>query len=123
MNMSDPTCEGNTAGAENPREMSYEEFETKSMKEYEDEGHMLRADIKAVAARVKRYIELSKSTSIRNNIERGEMIANATLSYRHMEDAAMKIGKAMQAIQGGVSILDKIQAENEAAAASAQDTD
>lgn len=36
-----------------------------------------------------------------------EMLANITLAYRHLEDARMRVGKIMQAIQGGVSILDK----------------
>ena len=39
--------------------------------------------------------------------QHGEMIANIMLSYRHMEDARMRIGKVMQQIQGGVSIFDK----------------
>lgn len=37
----------------------------------------------------------------------GEALANLTLVYRHLEDARMRLGKAMQAMQGGVSILDK----------------
>lgn len=80
---------------------------------YEYHGHDLRAKIKAVAAEVKGFIQLSKDQtptsddSIRQN--HSEMIANATLSYRHLEDAAMRVGKAMQAFQGGVSILDKMQ--------------
>ena len=37
----------------------------------------------------------------------GEMIANAMLAYRHLEDARMRVGKIMQQLQGGVSIFDK----------------
>lgn len=33
----------------------------------------------------------------------GEMRANITLAYRHMEDARMRLGKAVQAYDGGVS--------------------
>lgn len=33
--------------------------------------------------------------------------ANLTLAFRHLEDARMRLGKAMQAYQGGISILDK----------------
>jgi hypothetical protein len=79
---------------------------------YEEQGDMLRAEIKSVAAKVKTFIQTSSETtptsddSARRN--GSEMIANATLSYRHLEDAAMRIGKSMQAYQGGVSILDKI---------------
>lgn len=36
-----------------------------------------------------------------------EMKANIMLSYRHLEDARMRLGKVMQQIQGGVSKFDK----------------
>ena len=36
---------------------------------------------------------------------KGEMIANITLAYRHLEDAAMRFGKAVQAAAGGESPL------------------
>lgn len=39
--------------------------------------------------------------------DRSEMIANVVLAYRHMEDAAMRLGKAIQAFDGGTSIYDK----------------
>ena len=39
--------------------------------------------------------------------QQGNMRANITLAFRHLEDARMRIGKVMQALQGGVSILDK----------------
>ena len=35
------------------------------------------------------------------------MAANITLAFRHLEDARMRIGKAMQANQGGISIFDR----------------
>ena len=35
------------------------------------------------------------------------MKANLTLSFRHLEDARMRIGKVLQAHQGGISILDR----------------
>jgi len=36
-----------------------------------------------------------------------EMHANITLAYRHLEDAAMRLGKAIQAFDGGKSVYDK----------------
>jgi hypothetical protein len=36
-----------------------------------------------------------------------EVIANITLAYRHLEDASMRLGKALQAIDGGVSVYDR----------------
>jgi len=37
----------------------------------------------------------------------GEMKANLMLCYRHLEDAAMRLGKVMQAKDGGKSVYDK----------------
>lgn len=37
----------------------------------------------------------------------GEIIANIMLAYRHLEDASMRLGKAIQAYDGGVSVYDK----------------
>jgi hypothetical protein len=37
----------------------------------------------------------------------GEAIANIVLAYRHLEDASMRLGKAIQALDGGVSVYDK----------------
>ena len=39
--------------------------------------------------------------------DRGEMQANIMLTYRHLEDARMRLGKVIQAQEGGVSIFDK----------------
>jgi hypothetical protein len=38
-----------------------------------------------------------------------EVYANAMLAYRHLEDAGMRLGKAIQALNGGVSVYDKTQ--------------
>jgi len=35
-----------------------------------------------------------------------EMAANVDLAYRHLEDARMRIGKVLQARDGGVSVYD-----------------
>lgn len=35
------------------------------------------------------------------------MKANLTLAHRHLEDAAMRLGKAIQAKDGGISIYGK----------------
>lgn len=63
-----------------------------------------RVQIKQVGQFVKELIEQAK---LHDEIkEKGEMIANVTLAYRHMEDAAMRLGKAIQAYEGGESIYD-----------------
>ena len=39
--------------------------------------------------------------------QHSEMKANIMLTYRHLEDARMRVGKILQAADDGVSILDK----------------
>ncbi len=36
-----------------------------------------------------------------------EVIANVTLAFRHLEDARMRLGKAIQYCGDGISIFDK----------------
>lgn len=36
-----------------------------------------------------------------------EMKANIMLAYRHLEDARMRLGKVIQAYDGGTSVYDK----------------
>jgi len=59
----------------------------------------LRGDIEAIKKRVQ-VLRTSADTP-------GEAGANATLAYRHLEDARMRIGKVIQALDGGVSCYDK----------------
>lgn len=37
----------------------------------------------------------------------GEIIANAMLAYRHLEDASQRMGKVIQAADGGTSVYDR----------------
>lgn len=46
-------------------------------------------------------------TPLRHREETGEMIANATLAIRHLEDARMRLGKVIQWHDGGTSCYDK----------------
>ena len=46
----------------------------------------------------------SLSDGIRDD---SEMIANLMLAYRHLEDATMRIGKAVQAFDGGKSVYPR----------------
>lgn len=73
------------------------------------ECNVARAEIKEVAARVDGMRQacindpaIKSSTSY--NIE---VVANITLAYRHLEDASMRLGKALQALDGGMSVYDK----------------
>ena len=38
---------------------------------------------------------------------RTNQLANLTLAFRHLEDARMRLGKVMQACQGGISKYDR----------------
>lgn len=43
----------------------------------------------------------------------GEMKANITLAFRHLEDARMRLGKVLQAYDGGRSIYDRVSVAEE----------
>ena len=58
-----------------------------------------RIQIKATAAMV--------LTMRDGMIAPGEAIANIMLAYRHLEDASMRLGRVLQALDGGVSVYDK----------------
>ncbi len=65
-----------------------------------------RAELKEIAKQVKEVKEI-KSKSETNGVEdEGEIMANLTLTYRHLEDASMRVGKTIQARAGGKSIYD-----------------
>lgn len=58
-----------------------------------------RARIKVIAAAV---LALKAETGMN-----GEAAANVMLTYRHLEDASMRLGKVIQALDGGTSVYDK----------------
>lgn len=69
----------------------------------------LRYEILEIATAVKSLMKLSDFELIKEAYEgqHGEMKANIMLTYRHLEDARMRVGKILQAANDGVSILDK----------------
>lgn len=69
-----------------------------------------RGELKALANGVLtlRYHPYFSPQSESNGVsDNGEMIANIMLAYRHLEDATMRLGKAIQAYDGGQSVYDK----------------
>jgi hypothetical protein len=58
---------------------------------------------------LKPFAERVNALRQQRTIANGEAIANITLAYRHLEDASMRLGKAIQALDGGVSVYDKSQ--------------
>ena len=68
----------------------------------------LRNEIQRTARSVKVLLEHSDMKAENEYPgQRGEMKANVMLTYRHLEDARMRVGKILQAAGDGVSILDK----------------
>ncbi len=71
----------------------------------------LRTSIKIVANDIllvkKSVMDPANDFSNGGVADKGEIIANLTLAFRHLEDAQMRLGKAIQAYDGGVSVYDK----------------
>ena len=57
----------------------------------------LREEIKVLNKKLWEFAELCKKTELLEGVFKGEAIANAMLSYRHGEDARMRLGKVLQA--------------------------
>lgn len=66
----------------------------------------LRREIKAIAEKL---WDLRNGATAPDAVVATETIANATLAYRHLEDASMRLGKCIQALNGGVSVYDITQ--------------
>lgn len=74
------------------------------------DANRLRGVIKSVGNDVltfKTCVMVTQKANPESPIDFGEAIANVVLAYRHLEDARMRIGKAIQALDGGVSIYDR----------------
>jgi hypothetical protein len=71
----------------------------------------LRREIKAIADRL--YALFGHRVW---PVEEREVATNSELAYRHLEDASMRLGKVIQALNGGVSVYDKTQVPESAPA-------
>lgn len=63
--------------------------------------------IKEIAKSIKHLKDDRGKSETDGTEDRGEVMANLTLVYRHLEDASMRLGKTLQAHDGGVSVYDK----------------
>jgi len=63
----------------------------------------LRRELKPIAERVRALVWANVP---------GEACANLMLAFRHLEDASMRLGKAIQVLDGGTSVYDKTQVPN-----------
>ena len=68
----------------------------------------LRAEILAIEKRVR---EIREHSALRGEQafrwQHDEVVANAMLAVRHLEDARMRLGKVIQYARDGVSVFDK----------------
>jgi hypothetical protein len=64
-----------------------------------------RDDLRTTGVQVKDLVDHVPFQRI--GMDSGEVKANLILAYRHIEDARMRLGKAIQALEGGESIFDK----------------
>ena len=75
----------------------------------------LRGNVRDIGKEVKALMDHSDFKGEQAfNGQHGEMKANLMLSFRHLEDARMRLGKVMQQIQGGVSIFDRDKSQTSA---------
>lgn len=71
------------------------------------QANAVRAALKAQANAVVAMRGLIGSAEGRRAALDSEVIANTMIAYRHLEDASMRLGKVLQALDGGVSVYDK----------------
>ena len=69
-----------------------------------DECSRLRKDVLTTEKDVWQLRLATNDVTLQKNSDKGEMIANIMLAYRHLEDARRRIGKAIQAYDGGTSV-------------------
>lgn len=67
----------------------------------------MRDSLKEYAKKILFVKQTCSTSPVNDGEDRGEELANLTLAYRHMEDCIMRLGKVIQAYQGGKSIYDK----------------
>ena len=80
---------------------------------FEDIVMELREKILDVATDVKETKRKLEQSEADGKEDTGEEYANLMLAYRHLEDARMRLGKVLQARDGGVSVYDKAEAPAE----------
>lgn len=77
---------------------------------FDDSVARIRTDIEGTALRARRLMQhefLLTEMLCDSAADKGEMRANVMLAYRHLEDARMRLGKAIQAFDGGASVYSK----------------
>jgi hypothetical protein len=76
------------------------------MRDLRDEIVGLRDALKLTGDAIQK-LRMRDDFRTRFETDSSEMHANAVLAFRHIEDARMRLGKVLQAYDGGVSCYDK----------------
>lgn len=85
-----------------------EQETNKLMPPFDEVANQLRKLIKGIAVEVKAMHQHEQFIMYAvSKPDFDEMHANITLAFRHLEDAAMRLGKSIQAFDGGVSVYDQ----------------
>lgn len=66
-----------------------------------------RRAVKGIATDVRSMQKENSLLLIHAGYDANEARENLDLCYRHLEDASMRLGKTLQAIDGGVSVYDR----------------
>lgn len=75
---------------------------------FDEECLQLRKTLRMYSDQVKALLAHPHFAGEQEYIEQhSEMKANLMLAYRHLEDTVMRLGKAIQAFDGGKSVYDK----------------
>ena len=77
------------------------------MATFEEAVNAERRQIKSIAGSIQAMKDKVATEPENDKENRGEVMANLMLAYRHLEDASMRLGKVLQARDGGVSVYDK----------------
>jgi archaellum component FlaC len=77
--------------------------------EFRNKINGLRKEIRDIGSQVKSLMNdtIFIPANLPSISDNGEMKANIMLSYRHLEDARLRLGKVIQAYDGGTSVYDK----------------
>jgi len=70
--------------------------------------HGMRLEIENLKGQARDMVAAEYQAGVDESFAESEVIANLKLAFRCLEDARMRYGKAIQAMEGGVSIWDKV---------------
>jgi hypothetical protein len=72
--------------------------------DFKEECFKLREELKPYEKKIRGLMEVNE---VRGESNQGEMKANVMLAFRHLEDLRMRLGKAIQAYDGGTSVYPR----------------